>query len=343
MFRGAPRGIRVANGRSMHAIRSFAVLLIVVGCSTDDFEEDPITEPELTERERSALPEDVADVHEHGALAEAPPDDTSAFDDDFVIPPFDVEVDETAANTDRAQPLLKAGLHPRASDALRAAGVSAARITQTVGNAPASAGVHLADGTVNGKPYTAAVDISTTGMTEAQIHNLLEKLGKVGYAAWYRKTGFDGWNGSKHIHGVYANCRMKEALRSQVRSWLVGRNGLVSNTLYKWHSFSNAAKATVQAKFALSNQGTSNSGAGFAARVNTSGAPLTIRKGASTTTDAIGSVADGAHIAITCQKIGQSVTGTYGTSKLWNKIGAGFVADVYVFTGSDGRVAPDCP
>lgn len=330
----------------MHAIRAFVVAsLIFVGCSSDRIEEDPITAPELTDREVSALPEDVADAHEHGSLVEALPDDTSyeSFDDDVVDPPYDVEVDETAAGGDRAQPLLAAGLHPRASDALRAAGVSASRITQTVGNAPASAGVHLADGTVNGKEYTAAVDLSTSGMTEPQIHNLLEKLGKVGYAAWYRKTGVDGWSGSKHIHGVYANCKMKEALRSQVRSWLVGRNGLISNTVYQWHAFSTSAKATVQAKFAQSHGGTSNGGAGFAARINTAGAPLTIRRGASTATEAVGSIADGAHVTISCQKLGQSVTGTYGTSRLWDKIGPGFVADAYVATGSDGRVAPECP
>lgn len=327
----------------MHAIRCLALALLVVGCSTDPIDEDPITAPELTEQEVSALPDDGDDVHEHGALGDAVVDDTSVFDDDFVIPTYDVEVDETAESTLRAQPLLKAGLHPRASDALRAVGVTASQITQTVGDAPASAGVHLADGFVNGKAYTAAVDISTSGMTETQIHNLLEKLGKVGYAAWYRKTGVDGWFGSKHIHGVYANCRMKEALRSQVRSWLVGRNGLVSNTIYTWHSFSTAAKVKVQAKFAQSGGGTSNGGAGFAARINTAGAPLTIRQGASTSTAALGSVADGANVTISCQKTGQSVTGTYGTSKLWDKIGAGFVADAYVSTGSDGRVAPDCP
>lgn len=333
----------VANGAAMHAIRWFVLASLVVGCASSDVIEDPITAPELTDQEVRALPEDVADMHEHDALAEVALDDTSAFDDDFVVPPYDVEVDETGANGDRAQPLLAAGLHPRASDALRAVGLSASRITQTVGDAPDSAGVHLADGIVNGKPYTAAIDISTSGMTEAQIHNLVEKMGKVGFAVWYRKTGVDGWFGVKHIHGVYANCRMKEALRSQVRSWLVGRNGLISNTIYTWHTFSAAAKQTVQAKFAQSSHGTSNGGAGFAARINTSGAPLTIRKGASTTTDAIGSVPDGANVTISCQKTGQSVTGTYGTSKLWDKIGAGFVADAYVSTGSDGRVAPDCP
>lgn len=332
----------------MQAINAFAVAVLFVGCSTEPaVEDDPIDEPELTIEERAVLPDTVADEHEHEALVDGTlEDDAASFDDDFVVPPFDVDVvdDESwvSGETPYALPLLKSGLHPRASDALRAAGVTAGRITQTIGNAPASAGVHLADGTANGKAYTAAVDISVSGLSSTQIHNLLEKLGKVGYAAWYRKSGSDGWSGSNHIHGVYANCKMKTALRSQVRAWLVGRNGLVSNTLYKWHSFSAAARSAVKAKFAQSNSGTTNGGSGFAAHINTSGAALTIREGASTATAAIGSVADGASVTISCQQVGQSVTGTYGTSKLWDKIGAGFVADAYVSTGSDGRVAPDC-
>lgn len=78
-------------------------------------------------------------------------------------------------------------------------------------------------------------------------------------------------------------------------------------------------------------------------RVNTSGADLNVRAGASTSTAVVGSVSDGEYVTISCQKRGQSVTGTYGTSTLWDKIGAGYVADAYVSTGSDGQVAPDCP
>jgi hypothetical protein len=84
-------------------------------------------------------------------------------------------------------------------------------------------------------------------------------------------------------------------------------------------------------------------GTGVTGRVNTAGAPLTIRAGASTSTAAVGTVADAATDKITCQKRGQSITGTYGTSTLWDKIGAGFIADAYVSTGSDGQVAPTCP
>jgi hypothetical protein len=256
---------------------------------------------------------------------------------------LDDESGQPATDVIAFQPLLKYGLHPRASDALRAAGVQAWRITQTIGNAPASAGYHAQDGSVNGHPYTAAVDLSVSGLTTTQIHNLLERLAKVGYAGWYRRNGSDGWSGANHIHAVYANCKMKSQLRSQIRSWLVGRNGLVSNTIYQFHKFSALAKSVVKSKFAQSNSGTTNGSSGVSARVNTSGTALTIRASASTSSAALGSVADGAYITISCQKYGQSVTGTYGTSTLWDKISGGFIADAYVSTGSDGQVAPTCP
>jgi hypothetical protein len=84
-------------------------------------------------------------------------------------------------------------------------------------------------------------------------------------------------------------------------------------------------------------------GGGVTGRVNTAGAPLTIRSGATTNASAVGSVADGAQVTITCQKRGERVSGTYGSSTLWDKIGGGYIADAYVSTGSDGQVAPDCP
>ncbi len=83
-------------------------------------------------------------------------------------------------------------------------------------------------------------------------------------------------------------------------------------------------------------------GGGVVGRVNTAGADLTVRAGASSNTAAVGSVNDGAQVTITCQKHGESVRGTYGTSTLWDKISGGYIADAYVSTGSDGQVAPTC-
>jgi hypothetical protein len=84
-------------------------------------------------------------------------------------------------------------------------------------------------------------------------------------------------------------------------------------------------------------------GGGVTGRVNTAGSALTVRAGASTSTAAVGYVSDGTYVTITCQKRGQTITGTYGATSLWDKIGGGYVSDAYVSTGSDGQVAPTCP
>jgi hypothetical protein len=77
--------------------------------------------------------------------------------------------------------------------------------------------------------------------------------------------------------------------------------------------------------------------------VNTSGAYLTVRSGPGTGHRPLGAVADGATVTILCQARGTVIEGTYGASRLWDKIGEGrFVSDAYVFSGSDKRVAPDC-
>ncbi len=81
---------------------------------------------------------------------------------------------------------------------------------------------------------------------------------------------------------------------------------------------------------------------GASARVSTSGAPLTVRAGASTNTAARGLLANGSHVTITCQKYGQTITGKFGRSNIWNRIGNGYISDTYTYTGSDGLVAPLC-
>jgi hypothetical protein len=77
--------------------------------------------------------------------------------------------------------------------------------------------------------------------------------------------------------------------------------------------------------------------------VNTAGANLNVRSGPGTSHSIVGSLADGAGVNIICQTTGTSVSGTYGTSNIWDRIGSGrYVPDAYIYTGSDGRVAPNC-
>ena len=341
--------------RILLLVLAATALAVLAGCvasvdvMSSDYYNDAPGEPELTTDQAAALPSDTDPDHGQdladALAAERAETDAAAYDDSDVVPFVDEdETDSAEAPSVVAHAaLLKWGLHPRASDALRAAGVTASRIMQTIGNAAASAGTHAQDGVFNGHPYSAATDISVAGLSATQIRNLLEKLAKVGFAAWYRENGHDGWIGVDHIHAVYANCLMKLSLRSQVRSWLAGRNGLISNTIYQFHHFSSAARAAVHGKFVMSDFGTSNHGGGISGRVNTSGIALHVRSAPSLSATIVDTVADGSYVTIHCQKRGGSVTGTYGTSTLWDKISTGFVSDAYVATGSDGQIAPTCP
>jgi hypothetical protein len=87
------------------------------------------------------------------------------------------------------------------------------------------------------------------------------------------------------------------------------------------------------------------SGGAGSGTVNTAGSPLTVRSGPGTSYASVGTVADGARVTIQCQTTGTTVTGTYGTSSIWDRIGSGrFISDAYVYTGYDGFIpgVPRC-
>lgn len=142
---------------------------------------------------------------------------------------------------------LRWGLAPRASDALRSVGITADRIMQTIGNAAASAGSHAQDGTSEGFAYTAAVDLSASGWSDAHIRDVLQNLGWAGYAAFYRNPCHDGWpcGEVRHIHAVYAGVSMKSMLDAQISDYRNQRNGLASHTTYSFYTWSPGAKDTV--------------------------------------------------------------------------------------------------
>jgi flagellar protein FlgJ len=80
-------------------------------------------------------------------------------------------------------------------------------------------------------------------------------------------------------------------------------------------------------------------------RVATESLPLIVHRGPNLASREIGRLASGTAVRISCQTTGPAVTGTLGTSTLWNRITAprtGFIPDSYTRTGSDGRVARPC-
>lgn len=83
----------------------------------------------------------------------------------------------------------------------------------------------------------------------------------------------------------------------------------------------------------LVNGGGSNVGYGTVA---TGGGALNVRSGPGTNYSVVGTVANGASVTIYCQTTGTTVTGYYGTTNIWNRIGSGqFISDAYVYTGYD--------
>ncbi|MEU8529651.1 MULTISPECIES: peptidase [Streptomyces] len=73
------------------------------------------------------------------------------------------------------------------------------------------------------------------------------------------------------------------------------------------------------------------------------GYQVNVRSGPGTQYAIVRTLPIGAYVMIRCQMYGQTVTGPYGTSSIWDNIGNGeFVSDAYVKTGADGFVAPRC-
>jgi hypothetical protein len=178
----------------------------------------------------------------------------------------------------------------------------------------------------------------------------VENLGNVSYGRFIEIAHAGGFR-TRYAH---LSAQLVHVGQNVTRGTLIGRVGSTGGSTGPHLHFEERLNGNaVSAKFngitalyfGTKNYTSQNScgGGGVVGRVNTAGAPLTIRAGTSTSTSAVGSVGDGARVTITCQKHGQTISGTYGTSSLWDHISGGFVADAFVSTGSDGQVAPTCP
>jgi hypothetical protein len=149
-------------------------------------------------------------------------------------------------------PARPAGLHPDAYAALQSIDL-AHRITQGINHAQERGNVHDTDVTIQGKPYTAAVDISVRCLSAAQIRSLLATLATHGFAGWYRKAGLDDWTGPPHIHAVWAGSTLKPVLRQQIENWLAGGNGLGTGRPYQFWQASSAMKDKIRSMYRASN------------------------------------------------------------------------------------------
>ncbi|MES5819720.1 SH3 domain-containing protein [Streptomyces sp. RG80] len=70
---------------------------------------------------------------------------------------------------------------------------------------------------------------------------------------------------------------------------------------------------------------------------------VNVRSGPGTSYSIVDVLPEGSRVAITCQTPGTTVTGPYGTTKIWDCIASGeYISDTYVNTGSDGYIRPRC-
>lgn len=73
------------------------------------------------------------------------------------------------------------------------------------------------------------------------------------------------------------------------------------------------------------------------------GIRLNVRSGPSTSYGVVRVLPEGARVPIYCQTPGQTISGPYGTTNVWDNIDDGqYISDSYVYTGSDGYVAGRC-
>lgn len=179
----------------------------------------------------------------------------------------------------------------------------------------------------------------------------VENLGDTSYGRWVEIGHGSGWT-TRYAHLSVQSVSVGQVVSKGQKIGNVGNTG--GSTGAHLHFEERADGVAVQATFngatalyfgtkTYTSNNSCGGGGGVTGQVDTSGVPLTIRSGPGTSFSAVGSVADGATVTISCQKRGESVTGTFGTSSLWDKIGSGFIADAFVSTGSDGQVAPTCP
>lgn len=191
--------------------------------------------------------------------------------------------------------------------------------------------------------------VASAGGTVSRVYN----LGSVSYGRYVMIDHGNGWS-TLYAHLSAASVRPGQRVSQGQRIGSLGNSGGSSGAhLHFEQRLNGYAQRIVFNGRRINYWGTyqytsrnscGGSGGGSASgTIKTTGMPLNVRSGPGTGYTVVDSVANGTRVSIECQVQGASVTGPYGTSRLWDRIGPGrFVSDAYVYTGSDRRVAPNC-
>jgi murein DD-endopeptidase MepM/ murein hydrolase activator NlpD len=175
----------------------------------------------------------------------------------------------------------------------------------------------------------------------------VENLGNVSYGRWIEISHGSGYT-TRYAHLSAQSVHVGQHVSRGQKIGNVGSTGGSTGPHLHFEERHDGYAVHVrlngnQATYYGTRNYTSHNGCGAVGRVNTSGANLLVRAKPSTSATVLGSIPDGREVTISCQKHGSTVTGTYGTTSLWDRIPAGYVSDAYIYTGSDGQVAPACP